>query len=72
MNDIRCGNDDLGIDQFTVEGGVCTVLVRGSDERVALALQPLPQAKLVLSGSEKFRHIPGVLVTLHKLLSLNV
>jgi hypothetical protein len=48
------GNDDLSIDELLVELGVLALLVRGSNEGVALVLEPLADAKLVLRGAEKF------------------
>lgn len=65
VHDIRCGNDDLRIDQFTIKGGVCTIFVGGGDELMALVFQPLSQTKLVLTGSKEFGDIFGVLMTLH-------
>jgi hypothetical protein len=52
-SDVRCGDDDFGVNEVLVELGVLTLLVGGSDELVALLLDPLPQTKLVLGGTEK-------------------
>jgi hypothetical protein len=52
-SDVRCGNDDFGVNEVLVELGVLTLLVGGGDELVALLLDPLPQTKLVLGGTEK-------------------
>ena len=43
-----------------VEDGVLALLVRGCDELVALVLDPLPQAELVLSRPEKLGLLLGV------------
>lgn len=50
---VRCGDDDFGVNEVLIELGVLTLLVRGGDELVALLLDPLPQTKLVLGCSEK-------------------
>jgi hypothetical protein len=47
------GDDDLSILELLVELGTLTVLVGGGDESVTLVLEPLADAELVLSGSEK-------------------
>jgi hypothetical protein len=47
------GDDNLGIDELLIELGTLTVLVRGGDKSVTLVLEPLADAELVLSGSEK-------------------
>jgi hypothetical protein len=47
------GDDDLSIDELLVELGTLTVLVGGGNEGVALVLEPLADAELVLSGTEK-------------------
>jgi hypothetical protein len=52
-SDVRCGDDDFGVNEVLVELGVLTLLVGGGDELVALLLDPLPQTKLVLGGTEK-------------------
>jgi hypothetical protein len=54
---IRCGNDDLSIDELLVELGVLALLVRGGNEGVTLVLEPLADAKLVLRGTEKFGNL---------------
>lgn len=60
----RSGDDDLGINKVLVESRVCTVLVRGGDELVALVLDPLAQTELVLSGTEQLRLVLCVLETI--------
>ena len=62
--DVRRGDDDLGVDEMLVELGVLALLVRRRDERVALLLDPLPDAQLVLSRSEELRLLLGVLAAL--------
>ncbi len=42
----RLGDDDLGVEQLALEGGVGTVLVGGDDEVVALAFEKGPKAEL--------------------------
>lgn len=58
-SNIRSGDDDLGVDELLVELGVLTLLVRGGHESVALVLEPLAEAELVLGGSEKLRDLEG-------------
>lgn len=53
----RSGDDDFGIDELLVKLGVLALLVRGSDEGVALVLEPLAEAKLILGGAEKLRNL---------------
>ena len=52
------GDDDLGIDDFLVEGRVGALLVVSDNVGVALGLEPLADAELVLNGSEQ----PGLLL----------
>lgn len=54
---LRGGDDDLGIDKLLVKGRVLALLVRGGHQRVALVLEPLAEAELVLSRAEKARHL---------------
>jgi hypothetical protein len=49
----RSGDDDLSILELLVELGTLAVLVGGCDESVTLVLEPLADAELVLSCSEK-------------------
>lgn len=49
------GDDDLGILDVLAELGVGAVLVGGDDEFVALLLEPVGDAKLVLDGAEQAR-----------------
>lgn len=58
---IRGGDDDLGVDELLVEFGVLALLVRGGDESVALVLEPLADAQLVLGGAQEFGDLLGVL-----------
>lgn len=57
---VRSGDDNLSVDKVLVELGVGPVLVGGGDELVALLLDPLPDAELVLGGAEKVRLLLGV------------
>lgn len=52
-SDVRCGDDDFSVNKVLVELRVLALLVGCGDELVALLLDPLPQTKLVLSGTEK-------------------
>lgn len=54
---VRSGDDDLGIDELLVELGALTVLVGGGNQSVALVLEPLADAELVLGGSEKLGNL---------------
>jgi len=45
---VRCGDDDFGIDELLVELAVLALLVGGGDESVSLVLNPLAQPELVL------------------------
>lgn len=51
--DVRCGDNDFSINKVLVELRVLTLLVGGRDEFVTLLLDPFPQTKLVLGGTEK-------------------
>jgi hypothetical protein len=62
--DSRSGDDDLSVDQLLVKGGVLTLLVGGSDEGVALLLEPFSQAQLVLGGTQETGLLLGVLTAL--------
>jgi len=63
-SDVRRGNDNLRVDKVLVERRTLALLVRGCDELVALLLNPLPDTKLVLGGSEETRFLLGVNATL--------
>ena len=66
-SDVRRGNDNLRVDKVLVERRTLALLVRGCDELVALLLNPLPDTKLVLGGSEKtglLLSVDAALVTL--------
>lgn len=54
---LRGGDDDFGVDELLVEDGVLALLVRGGDEGVALVLEPLADAQLVLSRAQKLRDL---------------
>ena len=58
------GDDDLCVDQLLVEGGALALLVRGGDQGVALVLEPLADAELILGGTEQLGLLLGVLVAL--------
>jgi hypothetical protein len=60
----RGGNDNLGIDELLVKGGVLTVLVGGGDQSVTSILEPLADAELVLGSTEETGLLLGVLTTL--------
>jgi hypothetical protein len=60
----RSSNDDLGINQLLVEGGVLALLVRGGHQGVTLVLEPLADTELILSGTQKTGLLLGVLATL--------
>ena len=51
--DVRCGDDDFSVNKVLVELGVLTLLAGGGDKLMALLLNPLPQTKLVLGGTEE-------------------
>lgn len=59
-SDVRCGDDDFGINKVLVELGVLTLLVGRGDELVALLLDPLPQTELILGGTEETRLLLSV------------
>lgn len=54
---VRSGDDNLSIDQLLVKLGALTVLVGGGNQGVALVLEPLADAELVLGGSEKLGNL---------------
>lgn len=56
-SNIRGGDDDFGVNQLLVELGVFALLVGGGDQSVALVLEPLADAELILSRSEKGRDL---------------
>lgn len=49
---IRSGDDDFSVDELLVESRVLALLVGSGDQGVTLLLEPLPQAELVLSGTQ--------------------
>ena len=55
--DLRSGDDDLGINKLLVELGVLAFLVRCGNEGVALILEPLADAELVLGGAQQLRDL---------------
>lgn len=62
VESLRSGNDNLSIDELLVEFGVLALLVGGGDQSVALILEPLADAKLVLSGSEKLGDLVALML----------
>ena len=58
------GDDNLGIDNFLVEGRVFTFLVIGDDILMALGFEPFAETKLVLNCSEQSRLFLGPFTTL--------
>lgn len=64
LGNLRCGDDDLSIDQMLVKGRVLPFLVRGGDELMALVLDPFPQPELVLGAAQKLWLLSGVFVRL--------
>jgi hypothetical protein len=48
---IRSSYYDLSINELLIELGVLALLIRSSDESVALLLDPFPDAQLVLGGA---------------------
>lgn len=61
---LRGGDDDLGIDQLFIEGRVLTLLIRGCHQRMSLIFQPFANAQFVFSCAQEFRHFSGVLFAL--------
>lgn len=57
MRDLRSGDDDFSVDQLLLKDRVGALLVRGGDQSVALVLEPLADAELVLSRSEESRDL---------------
>jgi len=47
--DLRGGDDDLGIYELLIKLGILALLVGGGDEGVSLILEPLADAKFILS-----------------------
>lgn len=62
--DSRSGDDDFGIDKLLVELGGIPLLVGGRDQGVALIFEPLPQAELILGGSQETGLLFGVFAAL--------
>lgn len=58
--DLRCGDDDLGVNELLVESRVLALFVRGADEGVALRLEPFAEPKLVFGGSQERRDLIGM------------
>lgn len=59
-SDVRSGDDDLCVNKVLVKLRVLALLVGRGDELVALLLNPFPDTKLVLRGSEELRLLLGV------------
>jgi hypothetical protein len=47
------GDDDLGVDDFFVEGRVLAFLVIGDDEFMALGFEPFSDSELILDCAEQ-------------------
>ena len=62
--DLRCGDDDLSIDQFLVEFRILTVLVGGRHQSVSLVLEPFADSEFVLRCAQEFRDLFGVLLAI--------
>lgn len=60
----RSSDDNVGINEFLFEGRVGTLLVRGGDKGVALALNPLTETKLILDSTKETGLALGSLTTL--------
>lgn len=60
----RSSNDNLSVDQLLVKGGVLALLVGGGHQGVALVLEPLADAELILGGTQQTGLLLGVLTTL--------
>ena len=54
---LRGGDDNLGVDELLVKDRVLALLAGGGDQSMALVLEPLADAELVLSGSEKLGNL---------------
>lgn len=57
------GDDDFSIDDFLVEGRVFAFLVVGDHQGVALGLEPVADAKLILNCAEQSRLVLGPFAT---------
>ena len=64
--DLRSGDDDLGINQFLIEFGVLALLIGGSNEGMALVLEPFPYPQFILCRPNHFGVVPGVLSAIVK------
>lgn len=60
----RSSDDDLGVDQLLVKGGVLSLLVGGGHQSVTGILKPLADTELVLGGAEQSGLLLRVLATL--------
>ena len=61
---LRSGDDHFGVNELFVKGRVLTLLVRGGDESVAIVLEPLADAELVLGSTEHAGLLGSMLTTL--------
>ena len=61
---VRGGDDDFSINELLVELAVLALLVGGGHESVALVLNPFPETKLVLGGTQQLWLLLGVLKAL--------
>ena len=62
--DLRCGDDNLSIDQFLVKFRILSVLVRGRHQSVSLVLKPFADSEFVFRCAQKFRDVLGVLLAI--------
>ena len=63
-NNLRSGDDDLGVNELLLENTVLALLVGGRHEGVALVLNPLPNTELVLGRAQQLGLLLGVLLAL--------
>ena len=61
-DDLRCGDDDLSIDQFLVEFRILAIFVGGRYQCMSLILKPFANSEFVLGCAQEFGDILGVLL----------
>ena len=61
---LRCGDDNLGVNELLVKLAVLALLVGGGDKGVTLTLKPFSYTELVLGRPQQLRLVLGVLVAL--------
>lgn len=66
LENVRGGDDNFGVNELTLENGVLSLLVRGSNQGMAVVFKILPQAELILRCPEQARLVFGMLATLKK------